>query len=163
MTVYLKLPHNKGWLFKHECDFMCVFFRFSWRYQLREFKSEFRVVAIDMRGYGESDLPLSTESYHFDYLVTDVKDIVEYLGEGHACLSSWRRKTLRAWTLFVSVLSQKETCLSVLSCGQPSGLPWQTSCDSFLPNMGHCVDPEPAACWLHPGASSRQSAHTSRH
>ena len=34
-----------------------------------------------MRGYGESDLPLSTESYRFDYLVTDVKDIVEYLGK----------------------------------------------------------------------------------
>lgn len=60
---------------------MCVCLRFSWRYQLREFKSEFRVVAIDMRGYGESDLPLSTESYRFEYLVTDVKDIVEYLGE----------------------------------------------------------------------------------
>ncbi|XP_036969432.1 uncharacterized protein ephx4 isoform X1 [Acanthopagrus latus] len=55
-------------------------FWFSWRYQLREFKSEFRVVAIDMRGYGESDLPLSPESYRFDYLVTDIKDIVEYLG-----------------------------------------------------------------------------------
>lgn len=35
-----------------------------------------------MRGYGESDLPLSTESYRFEYLVTDVKDIVEYLGKG---------------------------------------------------------------------------------
>lgn len=34
-----------------------------------------------MRGYGESDLPSSTESYRFDYLVTDVKDIVEYLGK----------------------------------------------------------------------------------
>lgn len=66
------------------CVCLCVFLppRFSWRYQLREFKSEFRVVAIDMRGYGESDLPLSTESYRFEYLVTDVKDIVEYLGEG---------------------------------------------------------------------------------
>lgn len=55
--------------------------RFSWRYQLREFKSEFRVVAVDMRGYGESDLPLSVDSYRFEHLVTDVKDIVEYLGE----------------------------------------------------------------------------------
>ncbi|KAG7271355.1 hypothetical protein CRUP_006847 [Coryphaenoides rupestris] len=54
-------------------------FWFSWRYQLREFKSEFRVVAVDMRGYGESDVPLSAESYRFEYLVTDVRDIVEYL------------------------------------------------------------------------------------
>lgn len=64
--------------------------RFSWRHQLREFKSEFRVVAIDMRGYGESDLPVATDNYRFEYLVTDVKDIVEYLGEekDFACLSS---------------------------------------------------------------------------
>lgn len=55
--------------------------RFSWRHQLREFKSEFRVVAIDMRGYSESDVPLATENYRFEYLVADVKDIVEYLGE----------------------------------------------------------------------------------
>lgn len=57
------------------------FSRFSWRHQLREFKSEFRVVAVDMRGYGESDLPSSAESYRLDYLVTDIKDIVEYLGK----------------------------------------------------------------------------------
>lgn len=62
---------------------------------MREFKSEFRVVAIDMRGFGESDLPLSTENYRFDYLVTDVKDIVEYLGE-------WKG-------LSVSVVLQKST------------------------------------------------------
>lgn len=68
---------------------LSVCLRFSWRYKLREFKSEFRVVAVDMRGYGESDLPLSTESYRFDYLVTDIKDIVEYLGEGtqESCVS----------------------------------------------------------------------------
>lgn len=63
-----------------ESNISC-FPRFSWRHQLREFKSEFRVVAVDMRGYGESDLPSSTESYRLDYLVTDIKDIVEYLGE----------------------------------------------------------------------------------
>lgn len=44
-----------------------------------------------MRGYGESDLPLSAESYRFEHLVTDVKDIVEYLGErsaGEAAIQS---------------------------------------------------------------------------
>lgn len=34
-----------------------------------------------MRGYGESDLPPSTECYKLDCLVTDIKDIVEYLGK----------------------------------------------------------------------------------
>ena len=74
--------------------FVCL--RFSWRYQLREFKSEFRVVAVDMRGYGESDLPLSSDSYSFDSLVTDVKDIVEYLGErtGEPCVCDMNRTLL---------------------------------------------------------------------
>lgn len=85
---------NKSYLHLFVCP------RFSWRYQLREFKSEFRVVAIDMRGYGESDLPLSPESYRFDYLVTDVKDIVEYLGEGtqENCLSVIFKTTPVEWT-----------------------------------------------------------------
>lgn len=82
---------------------MSVCLRFSWRYQLREFKSEFRVVAIDMRGYGESDMPLSNESYRFDSLVTDVKDIVEYLGEAgtreELCVSNLKINP-REWTLF---------------------------------------------------------------
>lgn len=72
------LEMNTSWYW-----FSVSLYRFSWRYQLREFKSEFRVVAIDMRGYGESDLPLPSESYRFEYLVTDVKDIVEYLGKAH--------------------------------------------------------------------------------
>lgn len=77
-------------------------FRFSWRHQLREFKSEFRVVAIDMRGYGESDLPLSTENYRFDYLVTDVKDIVEYLGERKGlCVSVVLQKSTQHFDSFL--------------------------------------------------------------
>lgn len=59
--------------------------RFSWRHQLREFKSEFRVVAVDMRGYGESDLPLAADSYRPELLLADVKDMVEHLGEQTAC------------------------------------------------------------------------------
>ncbi|MBN3313273.1 EPHX4 hydrolase, partial [Atractosteus spatula] len=54
--------------------------QFSWRHQLREFKSEFRVVAVDMRGYGESDVPVGAENYRLDHLITDVRDIVECLG-----------------------------------------------------------------------------------
>ncbi|XP_048055560.1 epoxide hydrolase 4 isoform X3 [Megalobrama amblycephala] len=72
-------------------------FWFSWRHQLREFKSEFRVVAVDMRGYGESDLPSSTESYRLDYLVTDIKDIVEYLGYNRCFLVGHDWGGIIAW------------------------------------------------------------------
>ncbi|XP_048477458.1 epoxide hydrolase 4-like, partial [Rhincodon typus] len=56
-------------------------FWYSWRYQLREFKSEYRVVAMDLRGYGHSDAPPSRSDYNLDYLLTDVKDVIEALVE----------------------------------------------------------------------------------
>lgn len=96
-------------------------FWFSWRYQLREFKSEFRVVAIDMRGYGESDLPLSTESYRFEHLVTDVKDIVEYLGYNRCCLVGHDWGGTVAW-LFAIYYPEMVTKLIVLNCPHPSVL-----------------------------------------
>ncbi|XP_063747149.1 epoxide hydrolase 4 isoform X2 [Eleginops maclovinus] len=94
-------------------------FWFSWRYQLREFKSEFRVVAVDMRGYGESDLPLSTDSYRFDSLVTDVKDIVEYLGYNRCCLVGHDWGGTIAW-LFAINYPEMVTKLIVLNSPHPS-------------------------------------------
>lgn len=57
-----------------------LFTRYSWRHQMREFKSEFRVVALDLRGYGETDAPAHRENYKLDGLITDIKDILECLG-----------------------------------------------------------------------------------
>lgn len=114
---------------------MCVCLRFSWRYQLREFKSEFRVVAIDMRGYGESDLPLSTESYRFEYLVTDVKDIVEYLGEEtrENCVPVISESVRGAESVLTATWVKNKLvyqCYAVDSL-QACSTTWQTSCDSF--------------------------------
>lgn len=54
--------------------------RYSWRHQLREFKREYRVVALDLRGYGETDAPIHRDSYKLDCLITDIKDILDSLG-----------------------------------------------------------------------------------
>ncbi|KAF6721994.1 Epoxide hydrolase 4 [Oryzias melastigma] len=105
----------------HSCCFCTVSpeFWFSWRYQLREFKSEFRVVAIDMRGYGESDLPLSADSYCFEYLVTDVKDIVEYLGYNRCYVVGHDWGGTIAW-LFAIHYPEMVTKLIVLNCPHPT-------------------------------------------
>jgi hypothetical protein len=39
-----------------------------------------RTVAIDMRGYGDSEKPSGVEHYAMDHLVSDVKQVVEALG-----------------------------------------------------------------------------------
>jgi pimeloyl-ACP methyl ester carboxylesterase len=60
--------------------------RFSWRHQLRKFSRDYRVVAIDMRGYGESDKPRGLSSYVMDELVADLKSLIVELGYSSATM-----------------------------------------------------------------------------
>jgi len=47
---------------------------------MKHFAKEYRVVAIDMRSYGESDSPQGVDNYKMEKLVDDIKDTVEALG-----------------------------------------------------------------------------------
>ena len=40
-----------------------------------------RVVAVDMRGYGDSDKPKSMSAYKREMLVEDMREFIEQLGE----------------------------------------------------------------------------------
>ncbi|ESP05422.1 hypothetical protein LOTGIDRAFT_228018 [Lottia gigantea] len=55
-------------------------FWYSWRYQLTEFSRDYRVVAIDQRGYNESDKPAGIMNYKVSDMVTDLKQIIPALG-----------------------------------------------------------------------------------
>ncbi|XP_059174083.1 epoxide hydrolase 4-like [Physella acuta] len=55
-------------------------FWFSWRHQIREFQKDYRVVAIDQRGYGESSKPKGKKAYVMNALVSDLKQVIEALG-----------------------------------------------------------------------------------
>ena len=55
-------------------------FWYSWRHQIPEFASDFKVVAPDLRGYNDSDKPVSQSAYVMNELVQDVEGIIRGLG-----------------------------------------------------------------------------------
>lgn len=55
-------------------------FWYSWRHQIPEFAKDFKVVALDLRGYNESDKPHDVASYVMDELLLDVEGVIQGLG-----------------------------------------------------------------------------------
>jgi pimeloyl-ACP methyl ester carboxylesterase len=55
-------------------------FWYSWRYQIPAFADQYQVVAIDLRGYNESDKPAATEAYAMKELLKDVEGLIQGLG-----------------------------------------------------------------------------------
>ncbi|XP_078607669.1 epoxide hydrolase 4-like [Branchiostoma floridae x Branchiostoma japonicum] len=61
-------------------------FWYSWRHQLKAFRKDYRVVAVDMRGFGDSDKPPAVEEYKVDKMAGDIVDLIEALGYGSCTL-----------------------------------------------------------------------------
>lgn len=55
-------------------------FWYSWRHQIPEFGRDHKVVAVDLRGYNDSDKPKAKEAYKMSEFVADVKGVIEGLG-----------------------------------------------------------------------------------
>ena len=54
-------------------------FWYSWRYQIEEFSPDYHTVAIDLRGYNDSDKPEGTEAYQMSEFIED-RGVIEGLG-----------------------------------------------------------------------------------
>jgi epoxide hydrolase 4 len=57
---------------------------YSWRHQMRAFSDSFDCVAVEMRGYGETDAPRGRSNYTLDKLVGDVAELIEARGRKQA-------------------------------------------------------------------------------
>uniref|UniRef100_A0A914BXG0 AB hydrolase-1 domain-containing protein n=1 Tax=Acrobeloides nanus TaxID=290746 RepID=A0A914BXG0_9BILA len=55
-------------------------FWYTWRYQLRYFNKSYRVIAVDMRGYGDSSKPKGYQNYKLDIVVDDIIATIGALG-----------------------------------------------------------------------------------
>ncbi len=61
-------------------------FWYSWRYQIPEFNKHYHVVAIDLRGYGETDRPPRRSDYTLDKLTEDIVQLIPALGYSRCVL-----------------------------------------------------------------------------
>ena len=55
-------------------------FWYSWRHQIPAFAHDYKVVALDLRGYNDSEKPLATSAYALPELTKDVEGAIRALG-----------------------------------------------------------------------------------
>jgi pimeloyl-ACP methyl ester carboxylesterase len=91
---------------------------YSWRNQMKYFSKEYRVVAIDQRGYGLSTKPRFVADYRVEILAGDVADVIEQLGYESCILVGHDWGGLVAWTtaMLYPHLIEK---LIIMNCPHP--------------------------------------------
>ncbi|MBI1319984.1 MAG: alpha/beta fold hydrolase [Candidatus Hydrogenedens sp.] len=72
-------------------------FWYSWRNQMPALAEKYHVVAIDQRGYNESDKPEGQENYTLDLLAADVVAVIKHLGEEKATVVGHDWGGMVAW------------------------------------------------------------------
>ena len=93
-------------------------FWYSWRHQLREFGSTHRAVAMDLRGYGESDKPPGREAYRMRELTADLREVIRHYGDGPAVLAGHDWGGAVAWN-FAHRHPEVLSHLIILNCPHP--------------------------------------------
>lgn len=93
-------------------------FWYSWRYQIREFSKDYRVVAVDQRGYGESDKPSGKVNYTTDKLAADIKQLIPALGYESCVLLGHDWGGAVAWHVATSYPDMVDK-LIVFNCPHP--------------------------------------------
>ncbi|BET02883.1 epoxide hydrolase [Nesidiocoris tenuis] len=103
-------------------------FWYSWRHQIKEFSKDYWVVAVDMRGYGDSDKPPSVKYYNMKYLIGDVKNLIEGLGQKKAIVVAHDWGGIVAWQ-FARLYPEMVEKMVVINAPQPTAfrkLMWST-------------------------------------
>ncbi len=92
---------------------------YSWRHQIAALAPRFRVVAPDLRGYGESDKPRGVDAYALPVLVEDVCGLVAAFGEREAVIVGHDWGGALAWTVAMERPAVTRR-LVVMNCPHPA-------------------------------------------
>ncbi len=96
-------------------------FWYSWKHQIPEFAQDHKVVAVDLRGYNQSDKPTEPEAYRMRELLQDVRGIVLGLGYERCTLVGHDWGGAIAWT-FADSYPELVERLIVLNFPHPAKL-----------------------------------------
>ncbi len=92
---------------------------YSWRHQLTALAGAgYRVVAPDMRGYGETDAPAAVEDYDIEHLAADMVGVLDALGEEQAIIIGHDWGAIVAWN---SVLLHPSRFSALVAMSVPYG------------------------------------------
>lgn len=96
-------------------------FWYSWRHQMEGLKDNFKVVAIDQRGYNLSGQPEGEENYNMRYLVSDIAAVIEHHGEEKATIVGHDWGGIVSWQ-FAFAYPQMVDKLVILNLPHPNGM-----------------------------------------
>lgn len=96
-------------------------FWYSWRHQMEGLSENFKVVAIDQRGYNRSDQPEGNSNYAMQHLVSDVAAVIRHFGENSATIVGHDWGGAVAWQ-FAFALPQMVNQLVILNLPHPNGM-----------------------------------------
>ena len=93
---------------------------YTWRKQIPELSQRFKVVAIDQRGFNESDQPAGVENYSLDKLVGDVRAVIEHFKQSKAIIVGHDWGGMVAWSFAMTYPEMTER-LIILNLPHPNG------------------------------------------
>jgi pimeloyl-ACP methyl ester carboxylesterase len=90
---------------------------YSWRHQMQALAAAgYRVVAPDMRGYGETDAPADVDDYDIVHLAADMVGVLDALGEETAIMVGHDWGSIVAWN---TVLMHPERFKALIAMSVP--------------------------------------------
>jgi len=95
-------------------------FWYSWHHQMNGLKDDYRVVALDTRGYNKSDKPDRKEEYDMSLLVRDVAAVIKAEGQEKAIIVGHDWGGAIAWQ-FVMAMPDMAEKLVIVNLPHPRG------------------------------------------
>ena len=94
-------------------------FWYSWRHQISTFASDYHTVAVDLRGYNDSDKPEQLEAYQMSEFIEDVRGVITGLGHEDCILVAHDWGGAIAWS-FAYAYPEMVEKLIVLNIPHPA-------------------------------------------